>query len=463
MNYVPNTDTDVATMLNALGIESCEQLFRDVPEHVRAPRLHLPAPLAEMELVRLTGDLARQNRDVQNRPCFLGAGAYRHFVPSVVRHIVSRSEFYTAYTPYQPEISQGTLQAIFEYQSIICQLTGLDVANASMYDGATAAAEAAILAQNATRRKKVVVAPSVHPNYMSVITTYARESGTAIVSDWDTAGSLSTGRINPDAARQVVDSDTACLLVQHPNFFGCLEDVEELSRAAHEVGALFVVIVDPISLGLLKPPGSYDADVAVGEGQPLGNALNFGGPYLGIMAAREKYVRQMPGRIVGRTTDHRGQPGYVLTLQTREQHIRREKATSNICSNEALNALTALVYLAALGKRGLRRVAELCAQKAHYTADRITALPGFEIAYPTPFFKEFVVRTPVLAAEVNAELLSKDIIGGLDLGQFYPQLADCMLFCVTEMNTKAEIDKLVTALSGISQAIGHSTAQGGRQ
>lgn len=463
MNYVPNTDADVVVMLKTLGIESCEQLFHDIPDRLRSPRIELPTALSEMELVRLMEDLARRNRDVQGRPCFLGAGAYRHFIPSLVRHIAGRSEFYTAYTPYQPEISQGTLQAIFEYQSIICQLTGMDVANASMYDGATAAAEATILAQNATRRKKVVVAPSIHPNYLSVVATYARESGATIVSDWDVTGYVSTGKISPGAARQVVDNDTACLLVQHPNFLGCLEDVEELGRIAHEVGALFVVIADPVSLGILKPPGWYDADVVVGEGQALGNPLNFGGPYLGMMAAKEKYVRQMPGRIVGRTTDDKGQPGYVLTLQTREQHIRREKSTSNICSNEALNALTALVHVAALGKRGFRRVAEMCTQKAHYAAERIATLPGFSLAYTTPFFKEFVIRCPTPPAQLNAELLSQDIVGGLELGKLYPQLGDCMLLCVTEMNTKAEIDRLVTALGSASQAIKRGARQGGWQ
>lgn len=446
MNYVPNTDADRAAMLEKIGVPSIEDLFHDIPRHLRRPTLNLPSGLSEVELRRLLGDLAGRNSSPNSMACFLGAGAYNHFVPAVVHHITGRSEFYTSYTPYQPEVSQGTLQTIFEYQTAICELTGMDVSNASMYDGATAAAEAAILAQSVTRRRKIVVSPTVNPDYLAVLKTYTAELGSTILYEWGMEGRLRTGRTEVAEAERVLDEDAACLAVQHPNFFGIIEPVERLADAAHKVGALFVVVVDPISLGLLKPPGSYDADVAVGEGQPLGNPISFGGPYLGIFTAKEKYVRQMPGRIVGQTTDGFGRRGFVLTLQAREQHIRREKATSNICTNEALNALAALVYLAALGSQGLRRVAELCVQKSHYAAKRIAGLPGYTALWNQPFFKEFVVRCPRPAAEINARLLERNIIGGYDLASVDARLADCMLLCVTEMNTKEEIDRLVEVL-----------------
>jgi glycine dehydrogenase subunit 1 len=447
MNYIPNTEADRAFMLDAIGLDSAARLYDDVPDAVRNPQLDLPPALCEMDLARAMEALAKRNANFKDHACFLGAGAYNHYVPAIVRHVTGRSEFYTAYTPYQPEISQGTLQTIFEYQSSICQLTGMDVANASMYDGATAAAEAVILAQTATRRKKTVVAPSLHPDFLAVLKTYTAHIGSELVSDWDVDGCFANGRVSAAEAARVIDRDTACVLVQQPNFFGCLEDVEALAQAAHAVGALFVVVVDPISLGLLKAPGDYGADVVVGEGQPLGSPVSFGGPYLGIFATRDKYVRQMPGRVVGQTADHDGRRGFVLTLQTREQHIRREKATSNICSNEALNALAGLAYITAMGKQGMRRVAEVSAQKAHYAAKRIAQTPGFSLAHTAPFFKEFAVRCPRPPAEINAELLKAGIIGGFDLGRFHCGLSDCTLLCVTEMNTKDEIDRLVEALA----------------
>lgn len=446
MNYVASTDSDRAGMLKVIGADSFEELFSDIPQPLRSPDLDLPPAMGEADLMREMLALARRNAQMQDYTCFIGAGAYYHFVPSVVHHITGRSEFYTAYTPYQPEISQGTLQAIFEYQSVVCELTGMDVANASMYDGATATAEATILAQNVTRRNKVVVAPSVNPDYLSVLKTYTAEVGSRLVLDWDLEGCLRLGKVNAAKADEIVDGETACLLVQHPNFFGALEDVARLAEVAHQAGALFIVLVDPVSLGLLRTPGSYGADVVVGEGQSLGNPLSFGGPYLGLFAVKEAYLRQMPGRIVGQTVDHAGQTGYVLTLQTREQHIRREKAASNICSNEALNALASLVHTMALGGPGLRRVAELCLQKAHYAAGRIADIPGFSLACEAPFFKEFVIRCPKSPAELNAELLKHNIIGGYQLGKFHPQLADRMLLCVTEMHTKGEIDRLVGIL-----------------
>jgi len=446
MNYVPNTDYDRSVMLSRIGVTSVDDLFNDLPAQVRHPTLGIPEPLSEIELTRLMSELAHDNGGTHEYALFLGAGAYNHFVPSIVRHIIGRSEFYTSYTPYQAEVSQGTLQSIFEFQTLVCQLMDMDVANASMYDGASAAAEAALLAHHATRRSKVLVAPTVHPDYLAVIRTYCTELGLTVDGRCDFDGCLNTGRVDPSIFSKAIAADTACVVIQHPNFFGCLEDVESLARAAHEAGALLIMIVDPISLGILKPPGTYSADVAVAEGQSLGNTLNFGGPYLGLFAAKQQFLRLVPGRIAGQAYDSEGRRGFVLTLQAREQHIRREKATSNICTNEALNALAALVYLSSMGRQGLRRVAEICLQKSHYAADRIASLRQYELVYPHPFFKEFVIRCPRSVAEVNRYLLEHKVIGGYDLGRFDPVLADCALFCVTEMNTKDEIDTLVQLL-----------------
>lgn len=449
MNYVPNTDDDRTTMLGRIGAKSTEELFHDLPAHLRHPELDLPAPLSELGLTRLMTELAQTNTGTHQHACFLGAGAYNHFIPSIVHHITGRAEFYTSYTPYQAELSQGTLQSIFEFQTLVCQLTGMDVSNSSMYDGASAAAEAVILAHHATKRPRVLVAPSIHPDYLAVIKTYTCELGLSVDAGWDSGACIDSGRVDPSSIAQAIDANTACVVVQHPNFFGCLEDVESLAQLAHGAGALLVVVVDPISLGILKPPGAYPADVAVAEGQSLGNPLSFGGPYLGLFAAKQQFLRLMPGRIAGQAFDAQGRRGFVLTLQAREQHIRREKATSNICTNEALNALAATVYLSAMGKRGLRRVAEICAQKSHYAAEAIDALKGFELAYSHPFFKEFVVRCPRPAPEVNRFLLEKGIIGGYDLGKIQPKLGDCMLLCVTEMNTRGEIDRLAQTLEAV--------------
>ncbi len=449
MSYAPHTDADRQAMLGVIGVRSAEELFAAVPQSVRFPEVALPAPLSEAEVLREMRDMSEANADLDHMACFLGAGAYHHYVPSVVQHVIGRSEFYTAYTPYQPEISQGTLQTIYEYQSMICGLTGMDVSNASHYDGATAMAEAVVMAVSAARgkRRKAVVAPTVHPEYRAVVRTYTQGMGVETVGD-DQA-SLGT-----EALAGLVDDETACVIVQVPDFFGVLErhrTLVDLGEAAHKAGALLVVSVDPISLGLLRPPAEYGADIVVGEGQPMGIPASFGGPYLGFFACREEYVRRMAGRLVGETVDHHGRRGYVLTLATREQHIRRERATSNICSNEALCALAAGVYLAALGRRGLRQVAELCYHKAHYAAEAIGRVPGFSVLQDRPFFKEFVVRCPKPVAEVNDVLLDWDIIGGYDLGRDYPQLADHMLLCVTEMNTRQEIDDLVMALQAIGE------------
>jgi len=462
MNYLTATPEDRARMLREIRAGSIDDLFADLPEGSRRTELNLPAELSEIEVTRLLRDLSERNRDLVHHPCFLGAGAYNHFIPSVVNHIIGRSEFYTSYTPYQPEISQGTLQTIYEYQSLVCALTGLEISNASMYDGASALAEAVIMAANVTDRGRVVVAPSVHPDYRRVLGTYVQGLDIDVI-----AGSVGTsGMLSLDAVRARLDENVGSVVVQYPNFFGHLEDLRGLADAAHAVGALLVVAVNPLALGLLTPPGAFGADVVVGEGQPLGIPLSLGGPYLGIFATRERFIRNLPGRIVGATTDAKGQRGFVLTFQTREQHIRREKATSNICSNEALCALASTVYLAHLGKKGLRQVGELCLQNAHYLAGEIERIPGFAPVYNGPFFNEFAVRCPVPASVVNARLLESGIIGGYELGRDYPELSDALLFCATELNRKADMDRLVEVLRDVVPArepvaVGDSSLNGG--
>ncbi|MBC7262910.1 MAG: aminomethyl-transferring glycine dehydrogenase subunit GcvPA [Chloroflexi bacterium] len=448
MPYIPNTDADRKAMLHAIGVRDVGRLFADIPKELRYPSLNLPPPLSEMEILQELQSISEMNADLDHFACFLGAGAYNHFVPSTVNHVLSRSEFLTAYTPYQPEVSQGTLQTIFEYQSMICVLTGMEVANASHYDGATSMAEAVIMAVNVGRgkRRKVILSPSIHPEYRAVVRTYTQGMELDIVGDDDYDHSLA------DLAA-LVDENTCCLIVQVPDFFGALEnpaDLQAVADAVHAAGGLFVVSADPIALGLFKAPGDYGADIVVGEGQSLGGGLNFGGPYLGYFACREKYVHKMAGRLVGQTVDTQGRRGFVLTLSAREQHIRREKASSNICSNEALMALAAGVYLATLGRSGLRLVAELCYHKAHYAARRIAQIEGYEIQGHKPFFKEFVVRCPLPAAEINNYLLDVySIIGGYDLGSLNPNWQDSMLLCVTEMNSMEEIEDLVTALEEV--------------
>lgn len=444
MPYIPHSDGDRGTMLAAIGIRSIEELFEDVPERVRFPELNLPAALSEIDVRWELETLAGANLTTAECPCFLGAGAYHHFVPSVVDAVLSRGEFYTAYTPYQPEISQGTLQAIFEYQTMICTLTGMEVSNASHYDGATATAEAVITAINVHRlkRRKVVLSPFVHPEYRAVVRTYTQGMDLTIVGDENSGAARLTG---------LLDEETACLIVQYPDFLGRIEDLGALGAAAHAAGALLVVVADPIALGLLKPPGELGADIVVGEGQGLGAGLNFGGPYLGFFAARQKYARKIAGRIVGQTVDAAGERGFVLTLSTREQHIRRERATSNICSNQGLVLLAAAVYMTALGKCGMRQVAELCYHKSHYAQRRIGEIDGFTVVDDEPFFKEFTVRCPRPVAEINRYLLEEwDIVGGYDLGRDYPHLQDHMLLCVTEMNSREEIDALVEALEEVA-------------
>jgi glycine dehydrogenase subunit 1 len=449
MSYVPHTDADRAEMLSAIGVRQVEDLFHDVPVDCRFPELNLPEPLSEMEIMAELQAMSEENLDVDHYACFLGAGAYNHYVPRVVDHIIGRSEFYTAYTPYQPEISQGTLQSIFEYQSMICALTGMEVANASHYDGATSTAEAVIMAVNAVRgkRNRVVLSPAVHPEYRAVVRTYTQGTGVEVVGDDDPAATI-------DHLVSLLDKNTACLIVQSPNFFGEIENLEGLADQVHAAGAMLVVVVEPISLGLLKPPGEYGADIVVGEGQALGNGLNYGGPYLGIFACREKDVRKMAGRLVGQTVDADGKRGFVLTLSTREQHIRRERATSNICTNQALCALAAAAHLAALGKTGMHKLAELCYHKAHYAAQRIGQLEGYAVVADKPFFQEFAVRCPAPVKDINRYLLDEwGIIGGYDLGRDYPHLYNHMLICVTEVISREEIEDLVEALDEAAQEV----------
>jgi glycine dehydrogenase subunit 1 len=447
MSYVPTTDSEREAMLATIGVERFEELVQAVPADLRFPTLRLPTALSEMETLRTLGALAEHNNDATKYPCFLGAGAYNHFTPSAVRHTALRGEFYTAYTPYQPEVSQGTLQVIYEFQTLMTQLYGMEVSNASMYDGATALAEAALMAINSTKRHRVVVADTVHPAYRKVMATYTSGLDVELVTVEVTAGGKLTTTV--DDVRAALDDRTACLVVQYPSFVGTIDDLQSLGEAAHAVGALFVVSSYPASLGMLKPPGAFDADVAVGEAQCFGTGLSFGGPYLGVLTCKQSLVRLMPGRVVGQTTDTTGRPGFVLTLQTREQHIRRERATSNICTNEGLNALFATIQMAMLGSGGVREVARQSYHKAHYVADAIGALPGYTVKTgSTSFFNEFVVQTPVPPAELNARLLDAGYIGGYDLGADYPALAGHMLICATEVLDRAMLDGFVEVLRG---------------
>lgn len=424
-------------MLDSLGVKTIEELFEVVPRHVRFPELKLPKALSELEATRLMGQLSAQNWNLTEHPCFLGAGSYYHYVPSVVGHMAGRSEFYTAYTPYQPEVSQGTLQVIYEFQTMMGELFNMDVSNASMYDGASALGEAAIMAVNVTGRRKVILPRSVHPDSRAVVKTYTEPQGIEIV-EFDTI----------EEAVKAIDDKTAALMVQQPDFFGQIHELQTLSDAAHAQKALFVVSGYPTAFGLINPPGEYGADIAVGEGQPFGMRPSFGGPYVGIFTCRNEYVRHLPGRIVGQTLDKEGKRGFVLTLQTREQHIRREKATSNICTNEGLIALIVTIYLSAMGKEGLRQVAEQCYHKAHYAAEQITKIEGYELAFNGPFFNEFVIRCTGNRSvqKVEAACREAGIIGGYSLGKAYPQYADCLLFCCTEMNTREQIDELTEVL-----------------
>jgi glycine dehydrogenase subunit 1 len=447
MAYIPHTDAERKAMLAAVGLHNLDEMYQAVPAEVRFPDLDLPEAISELEVAQELQEMAEANVDTQHFACFLGAGAYNHFIPSAVDHMLRRGEFYTAYTPYQPEISQGTLQAIFEYQSLICNLTGMEVSNASHYDGATALAEAAILALNHHRgkRSRLVLSPAIHPHYRQVVRTYMQGMGVEIAGDEHLPSSA-------DDLPSQIDGNTAMVAVQYPDFFGRIRDWTALGKAAHAAGALLCVVVNPLALGLLRPPSEFDADIVVGDGQPLGIPMSFGGPTLGHFTIKQEFVRKMAGRLVGETVDSRGQRGYVLTLTPREQHIRREKATSNICTNVALMALASAVYLSLLGKQGLRQVAELCYHKAHYAADRLAAVPGYSLWTKGSFFHEFVLKCPRPVAEINQALLDFDILGGYDLGQDYPELSDHTLLAFTEMNSRDQIDALAEALEEVSHA-----------
>jgi glycine dehydrogenase subunit 1 len=440
--YTSHTQADREAMLKTIGVDKVEDLFQCLPDEGKFPKLALPEGVTEMEALEELQYISSVNETPQELISFLGAGAYNHYIPAGVDSILRRSEFYTAYTPYQPEIAQGTLQSIFEYQSLIAALTGMDVANASHYDGATAVAEAVNMAYHnfRGRRKKIVLSPTVHPHYRDTIHTYMKGMNLEIV------GENLNPEAGPDELISLIDDQTALVLVQYPDFFGRIFDLTKLSEAAHAEKALLSVHINPIALGLIKPPSEFEADIVTGEGQPLGIPLAFGGPYLGLFATKNQYVRKMSGRLAGETVDTRGQRGYVLTLNTREQHIRREHATSNICTNQGLIALASTVYLSLLGKNGLQELAKLNYHKAHYAAERISTVPGFMVNPVQPFFNEFVVHCPLPAAEINQLLMAHDILGGYDLSQDYPDLTHELLVAVTEMNTRSEIDFLVEVL-----------------
>ena len=444
--YIPNTREDEKIMLDSIGMPSLESLFKDIPKELRLNReLNLDSPKSEMEVLQKLKDLSKKNINLEELVCFLGAGAYDHYIPSIVKHVLSRSEFYTAYTPYQAEISQGTLQVIFEYQTMIAELTNMNVSNASLYDGSTACSEAARMAVESTKRKSIIVSKTVHPQIRNVLKTYMRFSGIEVLEVGFKDGTTDTAELE-----STINSSTAAVIVQNPNFFGIVENFSEIEKITHSNKSLLIMNVDPISLSVLKTPGEIGADIAIGEGQSLGNQLNFGGPYLGFMAVTTKLMRKMPGRIVGQTTDLDGKRSFVLTLQAREQHIRREKATSNICSNQGLNALAAAVYLTTMGKEGLKEVAVQCIKKSHYAFNELTRSGKYKPVFDKPFFNEFTVKSKLNSIIINKVLLEKGILGGYSLEKDYPEFENSLLICVTEKRTKAEIDNLVYAMGDLS-------------
>ncbi|WP_316569629.1 aminomethyl-transferring glycine dehydrogenase subunit GcvPA [Neobacillus sp. YIM B06451] len=442
--YLPMTEQDKAAMLEAIGVDSVDELFKDIPEKVRFQGEYKIKPAkSETELMKELAELAGKNADFKSHASFLGAGVYDHYMPVIVDHVISRSEFYTAYTPYQPEISQGELQAIFEFQTMICELTGMDVANSSMYDGGTALAEAAMLSAGQTRRKKILISEAVHPESREVVKTYAKGQYIEVVEI-----PAKDGLTDLDALKELVGGDIAAVIVQYPNFFGRIEQLKEIEEIAHEHKSMFVVSSNPLALGVLTPPGKFGADIVVGDAQPFGIPAAFGGPHCGYFAVTEKLMRKVPGRLVGQTHDEQGRRGFVLTLQAREQHIRRDKATSNICSNQALNALAASVAMTALGKKGVREMAAANIQKAHY-AKKALKENGLEIVMDGPSFNEFVIKLNKPVKEINQALLQKGIIGGYDLGRDYKDLSGHMLVAVTELRTKEEIDTFAKELGDL--------------
>lgn len=452
MKYVPHTPDDVNAMLATIGVGSIDELFEAIPEEFRLSEpLNLPGPLDELSLMRHMAGLARQNVGADQFISFLGAGIYDHFVPAVVDTIVSRGEFLTSYTPYQPELSQGMLQAIYEYQSLICALTDMDMANASMYDAATALAEAALMLVEVTGRRRVLVSRAVHPHYRQVIRTYLEAADIAYTEVRD-----ADGRTDPTHLNELASQEVACVLVQHPTFFGYLEDLPAIASLRDKLGIKCVAAADPVAMALLKPPGSYGFDVVVGEGQALAGPMAFGGPLLGFFAFREEYFRRFPGRIVGKTRDASGRRGFTMTLRTREQDIRREKATSNICTNETLLALAMAVHLCALGPSGLRSMAEVSTQKAHFTRELLMHVPGVKERFTGPFFKEFVIRldTRRPVHDVCRTLRGRGFLAGYPLAEHYPDLSDCLLVCVTEKRTREEIERLASELQRVMEGVG---------
>ena len=449
MPYLYNTTKDQREMLEAIGTGSMDDLFASIPEDLKLSRpLDLAPALSEMELDHHLRQMGAENSHTGNTICFLGGGCYDHFIPAVVDTVASRSEFYTSYTPYQAEASQGNLQVVFEYQSLITRLTGMDVSNASLYDGASAAAEAVLMAISATKRHGNIILPeNMHPEYRATIATYLENLDVEVVT-------LETpsGVIDIEQLKALVSDNTAAVVLQQPNFFGCVEDGEQIAKAAHDAGALLITAFDPISLGLLARPGDYGTNIAVAEGHTLGTPMSYGGPYLGIMACDQNLVRRMPGRIAGQTVDRRGNRCYVLTMQTREQHIRREKATSNVCTNQGLFALRATVYLSQLGPQGLRETASLCLQKSHYAAEQLCQLERFSLAFDQPTFKEFVVRDAENRVDELLETaLDRGITAGVPLRDWYPDLSDCFLVAVTEKRTREEINALVQTLKNVGE------------
>ncbi len=445
MSYFPLSDKDRKQMLQEIGVKDFDELVASIPKKLRNPKIDLPQPLSELELRRNVTRLAQSNLSTDDVLSFAGGGAYEHFIPAVINHVISRSEFYTAYTPYQAEASQGTLQSIYEYQSMICQLTGMDVSNASHYDGATSMAEAAALSVNVKRRKKILVAKTVHPEYRYVLRTYLSGTDVEIVE----LAFNDNGFIDSNILKPLMNDEVACCIVQSPNVFGLVENFSEVEKIAHDKGSFFIIVGNPLSFVRFKSPGEWNADIACGDGQVLGNALSFGGPYLGYFAARKELMRKIPGRLIGMTKDSEGRRAFTMTLQTREQHIRRERATSNICSNQALCALAAAVYLTALGKQGLRQVADLNIQNANYLRDCIRKLSNFEIMFQGTIFNEFVVKTKKDVEEVIKSLLKKNIHAGLNLSRWYPKLKNTLLICATETKSKEDLDLFVDALSEI--------------
>jgi glycine dehydrogenase subunit 1 len=447
MPFIPNTDHDRELMFERIGVKNFNELISNIPDELKFKGdLRLPPSVSELEISKIIQQKAGCNTHTCDNISFLGGGAYDHFIPAAVGFLLSRSEFYTAYTPYQAEVSQGTLQVIYEFQSMIAELMAMEVANASMYDGGSALAEAALMAVSETRRKKILISKSVHPYYRQIVKTYCHGQGIEVEQI-----ELSQGITSLASLKSAIGNDVAAVIIEHPNFLGYLEEVFEISSLVHENKALLITSNDPISLGAIEPPGEYDVDIATGEGQCLGNPLNFGGPYLGIFASKLKYVRKMPGRIAGATTDGEGRRGFVLTFQAREQHIRRAKATSNICTNQALNALAATIYMALMGKKGIREVAKLSLHNSHYLAENITRLDGYELRFTSPFFKEFVVTTPVPAKQIIDATHKRNIFAGIDLSSFDYNFKNEMLIAVTEKRTKDEMDLFLELLSNIKK------------